>query len=162
MMRFERAEGSRGAVPRLQRQNATKLSSRPLVPRGGGGSLLGLLLWSRRSHTRLSLHLGFVNYGALFQLPAAQVALGHEVEVSGLALGAALARLNAAGIGLVRTVSGQVVLDVHGTLRTQLLHVNGLFLIGVTNDVQLAIGHLLQPQRQFVERVFAVVVHAPR
>src|ERR1019366_4238626 len=87
--------------------------------------LVGPPLRSRR-HTRLSLHCGFVNHGALFQLSAAQVAFGDKVEVSGLALSAALTRRNPAGIGLVRPIRGQVVLDVNRALRTQRLHINGL------------------------------------
>src|SRR5664279_587303 len=86
----------------------TKIDGRPraicngllLVSRRSCGSLFCLPLWSRSSRTRLSLHLGFVNHGALFQLPAAQVAFGHEVEVGRLALGAALTRLDAGRINL--------------------------------------------------------------
>src|SRR5664280_3706412 len=62
--------------------------------------LVGLALGCRR-HTRLSLHRGFVNHGTLFQLAAAQVALGDKVEVTGLALSAALTGRDAARIGLV-------------------------------------------------------------
>src|SRR5664279_1811052 len=73
--------------------------------------LVALLSGSRR-HTRLSLHRGFVNHGTLFQLPTAKVAFGDKVEVSGLNLSSALPRRDAAGIGLVGPIRGQVVLDV--------------------------------------------------
>src|SRR5664280_2584433 len=73
--------------------------------------LVALLSRSRR-HTRLSLHRGFVNHGTLFQLSTAQVAFGDKVEVSGLTLSSALPRRDAAGVGLVGPIRGQVVLDV--------------------------------------------------
>ena len=52
-------------------------------------------------------------------LSTAHSALGDEVEVSGLTLGPALTRRDAAGVDLVRPIRGQVVLDVDRALRTQ-------------------------------------------
>ena len=103
-----------------------------------------------------------VNHRTFFQLPTAQGALGHEVEVGRLALGAAVTRLDAACVDLGRAVGRQVVLHVDRALRTQRLLVDHFLLVGVANDVQLAVRHLLQPQRQFVERVLAIVVNTPR
>src|ERR1022692_3172114 len=79
--------------------------------RSRGFGLVALLGGCRRC-TRLSLHCGFVNHGTLFQLPTAQIAFGNKVEVSSLTLGTALPRRDAAGIGLVGPIRGQVVLDV--------------------------------------------------
>src|SRR5271157_5157837 len=130
-------------IPGQEKASERRTSHRPEFYYGpwllrGRRSRLGLgLVFLGSSHTRLSLHLGFVNGGALFQLPAAHVAFGHEVEVGRLALGSALTRLDASSIDLGRPIRGQVVLDVHGTLRTQSLLADDFLLVGVAHDVQL-------------------------
>src|SRR6516162_454430 len=96
----------------------------------GRRSRLGLLLGSRLV-PRLRLHLSFVNHSTLFQLPAAHVAFGHEVEVGRLTLGATLTRLDASSIDLGRPVRGQVVLDVNRAPRSQGLLLDNFLLIGV-------------------------------
>jgi hypothetical protein len=59
-----------------------------------------------RRIARLRLHCVLVNYGTLFQLSGAQSAFGDKVEVSGLTLGTALTRRDAAGIKAARRPTG--------------------------------------------------------
>ena len=105
---------------------------------------MALLLRSNLRVTSLRLHLALINRRADFSLATAQVAHRYEVEVGRLGALTACTRLDGARIKLGRSLGREVVLHVDRALRTQRLFGHGFLLVGVANDVQLAVTQILR------------------